>query len=311
MQAIEMTVRDFRRHCVARGLVDKTSAMYSSHILKYCELNDITTADEIFMPSQRDYHESLERLNLYLRAENHLSETTVNEYFCALDRFFSWQIYLGNTEINPVPFFRKNCIYYYKKSMPRQSYVPSLDEMRRFLKFVDDDMIRQMLIICCKTMMRKDELLSVRISDINPQHGMMMIKDHPKRQNRIAFLDEEALEAYRIAMEIRGSDRNPHLFMKKHGHPYTRTTAARDLTKYAEEFGMYTPKGPRELNFTWNSCRRFGVTRLKEAGLDPDYIKWLRGDNMINVDDMTIRYRSFDHAQIRKAYEETVFRFDI
>ena len=101
------------------------------------------------------------------------------------------------------------------------------------------------------------------------------------------------------------------LFLKKPGQPYTRTTAGRDLTKYAKKFGLYNPDGPRELNFTWNSCRRFGVTRLKEAGLDTDYIKWLRGDNMVNIDDMTIRYRAFDRMQIQTSYEKTVFKFGV
>ena len=223
MKQLEKMTDDFRRHCLARGLVDKTSGLYARRVQKYFELNDIRSPKEIFMPTQHDYHESLERLNLFLRAENHYTETTVNQYFCALDRFFSWQIYLGNTEINPVPFYRKNCIYYYKKSMPKQAYVPSLDEMRQFLKSIDDEMIRQMLIICCKTMMRKDELLSVRVNDVSPKHKMLMIKNHPKRQNRMVFLDDETMNAYRTVMEIRGSDQNPYLFLKKPGQPYTRT----------------------------------------------------------------------------------------
>lgn len=309
MQTIASTVTDFRRHCVARGLVDKTSAMYASHVMKYCELNDITDPQDIFYESQREYHDPLERLNLWLRHENHRSENTVNEYFCALDRFFSWQVYLGNTEINPVPFFRQNCIYYYKKRMPQQAYVPSLDEMRDFLEMIDNEMLRSMLIICCKTMMRKDELLSVRVDDIREKHRILMVKDHPKRQNRVVFLDDEAIDAVNTAKELRGSDRNPYLFIRSPGRPYNRHNARTDLTEYAEQFGIYDAGGPRELNFTWNSCRRFGVTRLKEAGLDTDYIQWLRGDNMLSVDDMTIRYRAFDREKIQVEYEKKVFKF--
>lgn len=309
MKTLDQIINDFRRHCIARGLVTKTALMYASHIRKYCELNEITTPEDLFRDSQREYHDPLETLNVWLRSQNNRSENTVNEYFCALDRFYSWQIYLGNTEINPVPFFRKNCIYYYKRRMSAQAYVPTLEEMSRFLEFIDDDMIRAMLIICCKTMMRKDELLSVRIGDISRKHRILMIKDHPKRQNRIVFLDDEAMQAVDDALSARGPDKNPYLFMKSPGHPYNRNNAREDLTRYAKAFGMYTQDGPHELNFTWNSCRRFGVTRLKEAGMDTDYIKWLRGDNMIRVDDMTIRYRAFDQEQIQKEFEEKVFKF--
>lgn len=309
MSDLIKAIGDFERHCVARGLVRKTAATYASHVRKYCELNEIQSLDDFFRETQRDYHEPLETLSIWLRAENDRSENTVNEYYCALDRFFSWQIYLGTTNINPVPFFRQNCIYFYKRRMPKQAYVPELDEMIEFLDFVDNPIIKSMLVIGCKAMLRKDELLSVRVSDIDLKHRLLMVKEHPKRQNCMVFLDDEAISAVKTAIKSRGRDSNPYLFIKTPGHPYNRNNSRIVLTDFAKDFGIYTEDGPRQLKFTWNSCRRFGVTRLKESGLDTDYIKWLRGDNMLSLDDMTIRYRAFDPKKIQAAYEEKVFKF--
>lgn len=304
---LDQTLMDYRRHLVARGLSVKTTKQYVKHLEFFFELNGLTSMDQIVFNTQTAYHEYLETLMTNLRGKD-LSKSAINGYLCALDRFFSWQIYMNGLTVNPIPFYRDNCVYFYKQKPPKQAYVPTMTEMVRFLDSIDNETIRAMVAIGCKTMLRKDEILTTKIKNIDLDRRTLIVTDHAKRSNCLVFLDGECVRLIRELLEER-RDTCPYLFCRKPGQPYQRTTARNDLMHFAVKAGLYTADGPREYNLTWNSCRRFGVTRLKEAGMDPDYIAWLRGDNLFRSSDMTIRYRQFDINTIQKAYDEYIFKF--
>lgn len=305
-----MIFDEFERFCRGRGLSQKTAAQYRSHVKTFFDVNEFTSVSDFNFGRQKDYQQALENLTDEIRGCRNLSKTAVNGYFCALDTFFSWCIYNETLSINPIPFFRQMNVYYYKTPEPKQAYVPTLTEMRAFLETIDDDTIRAMLIIGSKTMMRKNEILTTRCRNINLDKRILIITEHSKRSNCMVFLDDESAEIISDLFR-RKTGNSQFLFTTPKDRPYQRNSARDALLFYAERAGLYEADGPRELNFTWNSCRRFGNTELKKAGMDPDYIRWLRGDIMSRSADMTTRYRSIIPEDVRDAYEKHVFKFNL
>lgn len=129
---------NFEKDCISKCLEPKTARMYRSNSKKFLEINEIDDVNELNVSDTLDYHTFLEKYHNYIHYEKRLSQKSINQHYCSLDSFFDFLIYFRYVKINPIPFWRKRFVNFYKPEEPRQAYVPKIEEMREFLISVDD-----------------------------------------------------------------------------------------------------------------------------------------------------------------------------
>ncbi|MDR0766829.1 MAG: hypothetical protein LBE57_00025 [Methanosarcinales archaeon] len=105
--------------------------------------------------------------------------------------------------------------------------------------------------------------------------------------------------------------RNPqkHLFVQENGRQYSHETFRRHLQSYSEKFGIYEEGGPPQLNFTYRSVRRFGVTHHMRSKIPPVYVTFMRGDKMKKSKDLREVYFDVDVEDAQHQYDQNVFKF--
>jgi hypothetical protein len=98
------------------------------------------------------------------------------------------------------------------------------------------------------------------------------------------------------------------LLVQENGRPYSLETYRRHLQEYAIKFGIYNHEAPRQMNFTFNSCRRFGVTQFMKTQIPPTYISFLRGDKIKKSKDIKEIYFDIDREDVQEKYNQHVFK---
>lgn len=154
-----------------------------------------------------------------------------------------------------------------------------------------------MVAVAAKTGIRREELVRIRLTDVNMTEDGAEIRIIGKCDTeRLAFLDNGALAALRDWLTIRGSD-GQYLFcpINKAGkldtsRGMTTTAAHKVLQKRAAEAGL------RDL--TWHDLRRTLVSKLLDMGEDIAVVAHVAGHRQVTT---TARYDRRPEAAKRRA----------
>ncbi len=292
-------IEQYREDCDIRGLSPESIRRYISSIkiyVKYLEDNgmDLLGADR----------NTIRKFLEYLRKDRGVHQKTIENYFTGISGFYDFLEYEGHVDKNPVHSVRKRYLRRYKDNDEGQMRkLISVEEMTHLINATMDVRDKAIITLLAKTGIRRRELITLDIDDIDWIEQTIRLKPTPKRTNRIVFFDDEAafiLRRWLRARESRNGDKSKALFLGTTGQRLNRNGVYTAVTKAAERVGLHNPDSDRmEDHFSPHCCRHWFTTHLRRAGMPREFIQELRGDVRKEAIDI---YDHIDHKELRESY---------
>jgi len=180
----------------------------------------------------------------------------------------------------------------------------SVEQMSLLINSVLDTRDKAILTLLAKTGLRRGELISLNIMDVNwaEQSITLQKKQFKKRSSRTVFFDDETGRVLRRWLRQRENlqPETPALFVGEKGGRLKRNCIYSMVVKYAERVGLHDSKSQNpEDHFSPHCFRHWFTTYLRRAGMDREFIKVLRGDRRREAIDI---YDRIDREELRRSY---------
>lgn len=240
-------------------------------------------------------------------------QSTIKNNFSYLSTYYEFLLDNGQIQVNPVAAIRKRYLKTYK-DQTRQRQLISVEDAAKMVRMTIDTRDKAILVLLFKTGIRRNELATLDVGDVDLKKQEIILKPTGKRSNRIVFFDDETelvLRRWLTARETR---------FKKKGHEKALFVSIKGVRLHVARIetivknsaslcGMHDPKSDRlEDRFSPHCCRHFVTTHLLRAGMNREYVKWLRGDSTQDAIDV---YFHIDPYDVRKEYLSHVPRLGI
>ena len=285
-----------------QGLTDKTLVTYRSDLEHFIDWLDCDLLEV-------DRHD-LKGFLAYLKNDctardgtTGLKPNTRNTYFSAISSCFKYLVWEGYVDDNPVPAFRERYMDTSRSSGTSKRQLISVEEMSSLVHSILNPRNRALVLVLAKTGIRRGELVSIDVDDVNWDEHSITLKPTPKRSNRLVFFDGECAQSLRRWLDARANDdriETDALFTNQHGTRLQRNSIYRAVTKHAQKVDLHDPESDDlKERFTPHCCRHWFTTHLRKAGMQREFIKELRGDTRGDAIDI---YDHIDRAELRQAY---------
>ncbi|OPX77809.1 MAG: putative tyrosine recombinase XerC-like protein [Methanosaeta sp. PtaB.Bin039] len=309
MAVVSITlVDDYLSDCEIRGMAKDSIPRYRSTlgIFQAFMVGRGSEIQEADGQSLRDFIE-------YLRKERRTTQKTIETYFSVLSSFYDFLAFEGVIDKNPVPPIRKRYLKRYKDNGPRhERQLITVEDAGRLVRAALIVRDKAIIALLFKTGIRRGELVSLDVSDVDLIEGRLKLKPTAKRSNRVLFLDEEGMFLLKRWLRVReGVNRrnSPALFLSTWGYRISRTDVYELVTQAAERAGLHDPTSPRmEDHFSPHCCRHWFTTHLRRAGMAREFIQELRGDSRREAIDI---YDHIDEKELKDAYLAAIPRLRI
>ena len=292
-------IRQYREDCEIRGMSPESMRRYISSLKIYNQYLqerhlDLLNVDRNILRSFLEY----------LRKERNVGLKTIGNYFTSMAMFYEFLEYEGYVDKNPVHSVRKRYIRRYKDNDEGQMrQLISVDDMAKLINSTLDVRDKAIITLLAKTGIRRKELITLDVDDIDWVDQSIRLKPTPKRTNRTVFFDDEAaiiLHRWKMARETRNENGSKALFINNLGTRLNRNGVYLAVTKPAEKLGLHNPNSDRmEDHFSPHCCRHWFTTHLRRAGMAREFIQELRGD--VRKEAMDI-YDHIDKKELRESY---------
>jgi len=292
-------IRQYKEDCEIRGMSPESLRRYISSLKIYNQYLrerhlDLLNVDRNILRSFLEY----------LRKERKVGLKTVGNYFTSMAMFYEFLEYEGYVDKNPVHSVRKRYIRRYKDNDEGQMRkLISVEEMVKLINSTLDVRDKAIITLLAKTGIRRKELITLDVDDINWVEQSMRLKPTPKRTNRTVFFDDETaiiLHRWVRARESRNKMGSKALFINNMGTRLNRNGVYLAVTKPAEKIGLHNPNSDRmEDHFSPHCCRHWFTTHLRRAGMPREFIQELRGDVRKEAIDI---YDHIDKEELRESY---------
>ncbi|MDD3398252.1 MAG: tyrosine-type recombinase/integrase [Candidatus Methanomethylophilaceae archaeon] len=292
---------EFKEDCKLRGMSHGSTLSYISSIRIFMQFLDargkaVEGVDKILLKAYIDH----------LLNERKVAFPTLESHFSALSAFYDWLVFEEEMPSNPVLPVRKRYLRRYKGGVGLEQgerKLISVEEMARLVNSILNVRDRAVVLLLAKTGMRRGELISLDVQDVDLVKMSIKLKPTAKRSNRLLFFDEETkrilVEWLHMREQYARAD-CPALFVTESGGRANKNHIYGIVTKHAERVGLHNPKVERiEDHFTPHCCRHWFTTHLRRRGMPREHIQELRGD--IRPDAMDIYYH-LDPEDLRKSY---------
>ena len=291
-------VEEFIADSAARGLTKHSIESYKSCITDFLRCYSNPTA--VGLDELRTYLVDLRRRGL--------QGNTLKEYFSALSTFYDFLLFEGKMNSNPILGFRKRYLRIKNQHGGENTrQLISTGQMRQLIRLADEDidiLAKTIMLFLAKTGVRRGELISMDVHDLDLERGEFRIKPLSKRSNRLGFLDGElraALVKYLNWREYRAV--NDALWVHSNGKKVARNYVYNMVVRYSSRLGLHDPGGPLCKRFGPHCCRHFFTTMLRRNGMPREFIKELRGDRRKEAVDI---YDHIDTEELRRSYLQCV-----
>jgi len=297
--AMDQLVMDFRQDCLVRGMAERSVESYLNCI-KICRIylsgqeKDILTVDRAAIQGYIEY----------LRIERDVSLKTVKMHLTALSSLYEFLVFEGHLDSNPVLAVRRRYSRRYKNGNEAQTrQLISVEDMARIINSEMDIRDKAIITLLAKTGIRRNELITLDVADIDLVENRVRLKPTAKRSNRTLFIDEECSFILRRWLKVRetvNKKKSPALFLSKWANRITRTDVYEAVTKAAERVGLHNAESERmEDHFSPHCCRHWFTTHLRRSGMPREFIQELRGDVRKEAIDI---YDHIDKKELRESY---------
>lgn len=298
---------DFCKDCILRDYTRHTVESYRSCIKHFLEHTN--SPDVVDMVILTNYLADLR--------EAHLSRSTLNGYFSALSTYTDYLVWIHVQDTNPVPAFRQRYLrqkkIYNDPGSTRQ--LISIEQMKELLQLpwktghvpVKDYLWtipardHAIMIILAKTGLRKNELYTLQLSDLDLDKNIIYVHRFAKRSNCIAYIDDEGVKALTGYLDWREShvfDDRQNLWISHTGHDMRKDNIHDLVVFYASIIGLHNPHGQLSEKFTPHCFRHWFTTWLRRRGMSREHRRWLRGDSPEGADDW------YDHIDPQDAWDD-------
>jgi integrase/recombinase XerD len=296
---MDSLMESYLQDCRIRGMSPRTLPGYKSALKMYGQYLDLKGLE--VLQADRD---GLRGFIEYMRAERQLSQRTIELVFSVLSGFYEYLIFEDKIIVNPVVAVRKRYLKRYKDNADQnERKLISVDEMASLINATLDIRDKALIAFLAKTGIRRNELISLDVSDVDLIENSIRLKPTGKRSNRTVFFDDECSLLLRRWLKIRegmAKEEEIALFLNSWGRRISRNDVYLTVTKAAERVGLHDPSSGRlEDHFSPHCCRHWYCTHLFRAGMRREFIKELRGDSRKDAFDL---YNHIDLKELKEAY---------
>lgn len=293
-------IERFADDCELRGMSHSTVERYVSSIKAFGIYIESRGYDFVTAANREVLRDFLD----HLRRDRGLSQKTIENSFTALSSLYEYMEYEGYVEKNPVGSVRKRYIRRYKDHEEGQMRkLISVEDMARLINSALDIRDKAIITLLAKTGIRRKELITLDVSDVNFEEQMIRLKPTAKRTNRIVFFDDETaviLRRWLRTREGRNTKGSPALFLNAAGERLQRHGVYEAVSDVAVSIGLHDPTSEKmEDHFSPHCCRHWFTTHLRRAGMSREFIQELRGDARREAIDI---YDHIDSKELKEAY---------
>lgn len=293
-------IQKFKDDCNIRGLSEHTIESYISILRLFSSflINKDSSLLSLNREILRDY--------LSLLRNDDIDRKTIKNRFSAISAFYEYAVYEKLIEKNIVVEIRKRYLKSYKLNDQNghERKLVSIDEMSMFVTSIIDTRDKAIALLLAKTGIRRRELVTIDVDDINWAEMSITLKPTHKRSNRVVFFDYECamiLKRWLKKRETMVDAESPALFVSYDtGTRLNRNGVYNAFTKWAEKVGLHKSCSDKmEDHFTPHCCRHWYTTFLRRAGMPREFIQELRGDARNSAIDI---YDHIDRDELKKSY---------
>jgi len=237
------------------------------------------------------------------RRSQGIKQKTMGNDLSSIAALYDYLCFEEYMQSNPVPPIRKRFLKKYKRDSddpPRK--LISIEEMVKLVNSVLDPRDRSIILLLAKTGVRRGELISMDVNDIDWIEQSITLKPKRKRTGRVVFFDDECATALKRWLKAREEFKpdNKALFIGAGGERLKRHGVYSIVCNHAQKVGLHDPKSPKpEDHFTPHCFRHWFTTWLRRNGMPREFIQELRGDRRREAIDI---YDHIGRAELRKAY---------
>lgn len=293
----------FLKDCKTRGLTDHTIATYKSNIAVYNRF--VGDPLKVNIPILCDFLDYLRGMN-YVRGrviKKGVHPGTIKAYFSAISSYYEYFVFIRQLELNPIPTFTNRYLSRIKEQFNGENtrQLISIEQMRQLINMDMSIQNKAILMVLAKTGIRRGELLSIDIGDINIKKKEIILKPKAKRTNRLVFFDDETANLLRLFLEWREkkAKHTNALFISSRGFRLHKETPNAIIAKYATSIGVHNSSGELNKRLTPHCFRHFFTTHLRRAGMPREFIQELRGDRRTEAIDI---YDHIDLSELKDHY---------
>jgi len=291
-------IERYRKDCVRQGMAPSSVKSYVSSILIFNQYlkNHGLEPLQVDKDVLRDFLDHL--------LEKNLVQKTIKGYFTKISSFYDFLVYEDYMDSNPAPAVRKRYVRSYKDNDSGQMRkLISIKEMTMLINSTLDIRDKAVIALLAKTGIRRNELITLDIDDIDWVEQSIRLKPTAKRTNRTIFFDDETafiLKRWLRSRESRNKKKSKALFINSMGDRLNRHGVYDAVTIAAARVGIHSPESDRmEDHFSPHCCRHWFTTHLRRAGMPREFIQELRGDVRKEAIDI---YDHIDRKELRESY---------
>ena len=297
--AMDRLIEGFLKDCKIRGLSPNSLPHYVYVLRRYSNFLDRQKCPttEAGKEKMRDYIETLRN--------EAISTKTIKNHLSILSSFYEYLVYEEIVTSNPVLPVRKRYLKSYKDNgSVHERLLISVEDMANLINSTLDIRNKAIITVLAKTGIRRNELASLDVSNVNFVEYKIRLKTTAKRSNRTVFFDDETAVVLRRWLKVRESMNHkgvPALFLTVEGNRLDRCGIYNLIVKAAEQAGIYDPTSSNgtENHFSPHCCRHWFTTHLRRAGMRREFIQELRGDSRKEAIDI---YDHIDLKELKEAY---------
>jgi integrase/recombinase XerD len=241
-----------------------------------------------------------------LREERRVSMATIENHMSTISSFLDYLVFEGILESNVALAVRKRYLKRYKNGDSGDAHSRKLVTTEQLKLLIDSIMIprdKAIILLLAKTGIRRGELISIDVDDVDIVGLKIMLKRKAKRSNRLVFFDEECAKVLQNWLRVReryARDGFPALFITETGGRLEDNGVYLAVTKHAARVGLHDEGSLRlEDHFTPHCLRHWFTTHLLRNGMPREMVKELRGDARKDAIDI---YNHIDEEQLRRLY---------
>jgi integrase/recombinase XerD len=231
-----------------------------------------------------------------------LRKTSLARNFSCLSVWFTYLVEFEHLQQNPIPAIQKRYLQNYKEEV-RERQIISVEEAARIVAGTVDTRDRAILLLLFKTGIRRNELVTLDIDDVDLEGQALTLKPTGKRSNRRVLFDDEAEHAlvrWLKSREFRYKKDLQALFLSNKGLRLGGAGVDILVREAAMRVSLHDHNSNRlELKFTPHCCRHWFTTHLRKAGMSREFIQELRGDVRREAFDI---YDHIDKEELRESY---------
>jgi integrase/recombinase XerD len=242
-----------------------------------------------------------------------LKQASIEKAFTCISSLYTYMVDEDMISSNPVTSFKRRYLWKYKEeNVSDARQIISVEQASHLVNSTLNSRDKAILVLLFKTGMRRGELCSLDVTDIDFENMYIKLKSTPKRSNRILYFDKETKYVLRAWLQFRNAKNRKGttaLFLSREGVRIGSESIGILVEKHATRVGLHNPESKcLEDHFTPHCCRHWFTTHLIRRGMPRDFVKELRGDVRHEAIDI---YNHIDKEALRESYLAHIPRLGI